>query len=84
MKWIKEVFKTEKPIVAMCHLQALPGDPAYDAKGGMAKIVEMARQDFRCRKAEWMRECFRTNSACRTLRRSNRRRRLQWQELSEN
>ena len=46
MKWIKEVFKTEKPIVAMCHLQALPGDPAYDAKGGMAKIVEMARQDF--------------------------------------
>ena len=30
MKWIKEVFGTEKPIVAMCHLQAMPGDPYYD------------------------------------------------------
>lgn len=27
MKWIKEVFGTEKPIVAMCHLQAMPGIP---------------------------------------------------------
>ncbi|MEF9839931.1 MAG: BtpA/SgcQ family protein [Lachnospiraceae bacterium] len=46
MKWIKEVFKTEKPIIAMCHFQALPGDPSYDVKGGMEKVIDMAREDF--------------------------------------
>lgn len=46
MEWIKETFGTKKPIIAMCHLQALPGDPFYDADGGMEKVVEMARRDF--------------------------------------
>ena len=26
MNWIKETFGTEKPIIAMCHFAALPGD----------------------------------------------------------
>ena len=46
MEWIKETFKTEKPIIAMCHVRALPGDPYYDADGGMEKIIEMARAEF--------------------------------------
>ncbi len=46
MKWIEEVFHTKKPIVAMCHLRALPGDPYFDADGGMEKIVDMARAEF--------------------------------------
>lgn len=46
MKWIKETFGTEKPIIAMCHFQALPGDPYYDRQGGMRKVVELARQDL--------------------------------------
>ena len=46
MNWIKDVFGTEKPIIAMCHLQALPGDPKYDKEGGMALIVEKARHDL--------------------------------------
>ncbi len=46
MQWIKEVFGTTKPIVAMCHLRALPGDPYYDADGGMTKVVDMARAEF--------------------------------------
>lgn len=46
MEWIKEVFKTTKPVIAMCHLQAMPGDPNFDEKGGMEKVVELARQDF--------------------------------------
>ena len=25
--WAKELFKTEKPIIAMCHLLPLPADP---------------------------------------------------------
>ncbi len=46
MTWLKETFGVDKPIIAMCHLQALPGDPGYDAKGGMAKVVDMARADL--------------------------------------
>jgi len=44
--WTKEVFGTEKPIIAMCHLQPLPGDPAYDRTGGMRKIIDAAREDL--------------------------------------
>lgn len=28
MSWLKEVIGTEKAIIAMCHMQAMPGDPA--------------------------------------------------------
>ena len=44
--WIKEMFGTEKPILAMCHLRALPGDPAYDAEKGMDYVVDCARKDL--------------------------------------
>ncbi len=43
--WLKEVFNTNKPIIAMCHFDALPGDPYFDKDGGMAKVVENARKD---------------------------------------
>ena len=46
MQQIKETFLTEKPIIAMCHLRAMPGDPGYDADGGMDKLVVLARNDF--------------------------------------
>ncbi|MDR1580560.1 MAG: BtpA/SgcQ family protein [Synergistaceae bacterium] len=46
MNWLKTVFGAKKPIIAMCHLRALPGDPGYDADGGMEKIVSLARTDF--------------------------------------
>lgn len=46
LDWIKETFGTHKPIIAMCHLQALPGDPTYDKDGGMEKVVDLARQEF--------------------------------------
>ncbi len=44
--WIRDTFGSKKPIVAMCHLRALPGDPGYDAHGGMERVVELARQDL--------------------------------------
>jgi len=47
MKWIKETFGTVKPIIAMCHFRALPGDPSYDYDGGMDKVVETAFSEFR-------------------------------------
>lgn len=44
--WTQEVFNTNKPIIAMCHLQPLPGDPHYDKQGGMRKIIEAAKYDL--------------------------------------
>lgn len=44
--WLIEVFKTKKPIIAMCHLQAMPGDPNYDTAAGMKNVITKARQDL--------------------------------------
>lgn len=46
MDWIKDLFGVSKPIIAMCHLRALPGDPDYDPEKGMDWIVEGARADL--------------------------------------
>ncbi|MBD2844341.1 BtpA/SgcQ family protein [Paenibacillus sp. IB182496] len=46
MTWLKEIIGTEKAIIAMCHLQPLPGDPHYDADKGMAYVLEAARADL--------------------------------------
>ena len=47
MNWLKEVFGVTKPVIAMCHLRALPGDPGYDAEKGLDWVVENARQDLK-------------------------------------
>jgi membrane complex biogenesis BtpA family protein len=44
--WTEELFGTGKPIIAMCHLNALPGDPSYDRAGGMAEVIAWARKDL--------------------------------------
>ena len=46
MYWTKELFGTNKPIIAMCHLQPLPGDPSYDKLAGMQKVLAAARHDL--------------------------------------
>ena len=46
MYWTEELFHVKKPIIAMCHLQALPGDPGYDRAKGMSWVVDKAREDF--------------------------------------
>ena len=46
MNWLKEVFGVDKPIIAMCHLRALPGDPGYDAAKGMAWVMAQAHADL--------------------------------------
>ncbi|MHB1395068.1 MAG: BtpA/SgcQ family protein [Clostridia bacterium] len=46
MSWIKDLFKTSKPIIAMCHMLAMPGDPRYDRQGGMKKVAEAARKEL--------------------------------------
>lgn len=44
--WTEELFGTSKPIIGMCHLLPLPGDPDYDMEGGMGKVVDRARRDL--------------------------------------
>lgn len=47
MEWIRDLFGVHKPIVAMCHLRALPGDPGYDAEKGLDYVLEKARADLK-------------------------------------
>ncbi len=46
MTWLPSHFHTRKPIIAMCHLRALPGDPGYDPAGGLDAIIKAARADL--------------------------------------
>lgn len=47
MLWTKELFGTEKPIIAMLHLDALPGDPRFRYGDSMEYVVEHARGDLK-------------------------------------
>lgn len=49
--WIEETFKTKKAIIGLVHMQPLPGDPYYDKKGGMQKVIDMAREDVKALQA---------------------------------
>ncbi|MGR3486007.1 MAG: BtpA/SgcQ family protein [Paracoccaceae bacterium] len=41
-----ELFGTDRPVIAMVHLPALPGAPLYDAEAGIEGIVASARADL--------------------------------------
>lgn len=47
MSWIQSTFGTVKPIIAMCHMPALPGDPGYDRARGVQYIVDFVGQEIR-------------------------------------
>jgi membrane complex biogenesis BtpA family protein len=44
--WIEEVFGCRKPIIGMCHLNALPGDPSFDKQKGVEDVIEWAGKDL--------------------------------------
>jgi len=44
--WLDDIFAVEKPVIAMLHLSALPGDPGYDAEGGLDAVIARARQEL--------------------------------------
>ncbi|MDL2249235.1 membrane complex biogenesis BtpA family protein [Lachnospiraceae bacterium PF1-21] len=46
MLWIEEMLGHKKPIIAMLHLQPLPGDPAYKHGDKMENVVAKARKDL--------------------------------------
>lgn len=45
MEWIYDIFHTDKPVIAMAHVPALPGTPRYDELGGMDYLVDHVAQD---------------------------------------
>ncbi len=44
--WISSLFGVTKPVIAMCHLNALPGDPGYRPDLGMKDVIDWARKDL--------------------------------------
>jgi hypothetical protein len=42
---VRDLFGTNKPVVAMAHLGPLPGAPGYDAKGGVDALIAAAAAD---------------------------------------
>ena len=45
--WLRDMFGVCKPVIGMCHLKALPGDPAYDGESGLGAVAEDARMNLR-------------------------------------
>ena len=43
--WFHDLFKVNKPIIAMAHLPALPGTPRYDREKGVEHIVQWVARD---------------------------------------
>ena len=46
MLWTETMFGVKKPIIAMLHLDPLPGDPLYKHGDTMQHVVELARRDL--------------------------------------
>ena len=46
MLWTEKMFGVKKPIIAMLHLDALPGDPLFRHGDDMDVVVEHARADL--------------------------------------
>lgn len=44
MSFLSELFGTEKPIIGLVHIQALPGDPFYKGEG-MDAVIQRAKAD---------------------------------------
>lgn len=46
MNWLEDVFGVGRPIVGMCHLPALPGDPGFDSEQGMKGVMQRVESDL--------------------------------------
>lgn len=44
--WLDDVFAVRKPVIAMLHLAALPGDPGFDSVAGVRAVVERAKGEL--------------------------------------
>ena len=46
MSWFKEFFGTDRPIIGLLHLRALPGDPFFDYGTSIQNIIDQAKRDL--------------------------------------
>lgn len=46
MNTLERLFGSARPLIAMCHLLALPGRPRHDAVGGIDRVTEAAAYDL--------------------------------------
>jgi hypothetical protein len=46
MQVLTDLFGVQKPLIAMCHLDGLPGRPRYDSLGGLDRITAGAERDL--------------------------------------
>ncbi len=46
MTWLEALFGAPKPIIGMCHLLALPGDPGYRRRDGFSTIIDRCERDL--------------------------------------
>ena len=44
--WTDELFHVKKPIIALLHLRALPGDPLYEKGATMGEVIENAAREL--------------------------------------
>lgn len=44
--WLDTMFPVTKPVIAMLHLSALPGDPGFDSTAGISAVVERAAREL--------------------------------------
>ena len=38
--WTKDLFKVEKPVIALLHLRAMPGDPLFGGEDTMESVIQ--------------------------------------------
>lgn len=44
--WLDNVFAVERPVIAMLHLSALPGDPGFDSQAGLSAVIDRAKEEL--------------------------------------
>lgn len=44
--WTDELFHVKKPIIALLHLRALPGDPLYEKDATMGEVIKNAAREL--------------------------------------
>jgi len=45
VSWVQDLFRTEKPVIAMAHVPALPGTPRYNRQASMQYLVDQVCDD---------------------------------------
>lgn len=44
--WLKDIFGTVKPVIAMVHFPGLPGRPRHDREAGRARLLDVVGRDL--------------------------------------